>query len=565
MPNGAEDFAAAARLAAQNATGEADMTAQWASYFEELKKSDPEEYKLLMEDMANFVEQKKESERIVTREEDVSADFIPKTEDKEFAPRMPGIGGKVLGQKGVTESEDQEGLRIVPTPGFVIKTRTDKDEKIFINVCQSEAVQKTSTRKQLAEDGSEQEGLHVPLSLGPPREDRDNAGKSCLVYDVIVNPDVVKQARDDKSGASRSFLCEVALGYVETKYKCSVDYKYKLPKLAYKGNKDAIPAQYVRKKHTPVIEEVSEGATPMAPSLASSLKSAEKSQAAPPVKPQQLAYSLKRWEGTLENAVPCEAVLTDPTIEAKPLSEEPKGILFEATLERAVGMPQVLDRVRIDCSSEVLSLQVDGYYLPLELFLPMQIDPASVNASIDANTMQLKISLEETQEHEAWRTSTKPDIGSRPWLLASAIAMEDDAQEQDQNLVSGSAIEKLTEANAPDSVSKATDNNEDDALPEDRFHLSDMLSVHIKEERERERQEKFKRHEEEEVRKAEEEERKKAAEKQANIENLLAQAEAELSSVTKAKANSLGVKFATQNSTAQKNFMEAEDLDDLLV
>ncbi|GBG32196.1 Protein kintoun [Hondaea fermentalgiana] len=525
-PASGDDFATAARRAAQGATGESDISAQWASYLGELQKTDPEEYELLVKDMASFVEQKQAAERIVTREEEPTE---PRAQDgDDFAPLLPG-GGKKLGESGVTE--DDEGVRIVPKAGFVIKTRTDKDEKIFINVCQSEAIQKTSMRKQLAEDGSEQEGLHVPLSLGPPREDRDNAGKSCIVYDIIVNPEVLVRSREDKTGASRNFLCELALGYIEQKYKCAVDYKYKLPKLAYKGDKEAIPAQFVRKRRAPVIEEVQED-TSTQPLVAPPAATAQ-TPAPPREKPQQLAYVLKRWVSTPENATPCEPTLSDPTIE--PPSKDAhhrEGIIFEAILKRAQKSPLVLERLQVDVGPQVLSIKMEDFYLPLELFLPVHVDPSTAQSSFDEDTLTLRIQLEaasDVVDREAWRTSQSPDVGSRPWLLASAIAMED----ADGNLKTSGGQEQgpALPDSADSSKQEPADKQQEDSdvLPEDRFHLSDMLSVHIKEERERERQEKMKRHEEEASRKAEEERKSKEAEKQARIEALLAQADAEIS------------------------------------
>ena len=32
------------------------------------------------------------------------------------------------------------------------------------------------------------EGLNIPMSVGPPSVDKDNAGQECIVYDVIINP-----------------------------------------------------------------------------------------------------------------------------------------------------------------------------------------------------------------------------------------------------------------------------------------------------------------------------------------------------------------------------------------
>ena len=100
--------------------------------------------------------------------------------------------------------------------------------------------------------------MHIPLSLGPGLPSKDKAGKDCIVYDIIgewlertylflalpigfelisyciVNPEVISNCSTDSSGASRAFLCNLAIEYVEQKYGCVLDRKYKLPKLKYK-------------------------------------------------------------------------------------------------------------------------------------------------------------------------------------------------------------------------------------------------------------------------------------------------------------------------------------------
>jgi len=45
--------------------------------------------------------------------------------------------------------------------------------------------------------------MNVPVSVGPPRASLDKAGKESLVYDVIVNPRVIGQAQEDKTGGFR--------------------------------------------------------------------------------------------------------------------------------------------------------------------------------------------------------------------------------------------------------------------------------------------------------------------------------------------------------------------------
>ena len=104
------------------------------------------------------------------------------------------------------------------------------------------------------------------------------AGSECVVYDIIVHPDVIVDIKGDPTGTSRHFLCTLAINYVEQKvvaahcthspplltpspvppflqYKAPLNAQYKLPNLKYKGSK--METQRVRARKAPVIEEVS--------------------------------------------------------------------------------------------------------------------------------------------------------------------------------------------------------------------------------------------------------------------------------------------------------------------
>jgi len=475
------------------------QAAAWESYLKQLEQSDPEEYKLLVRDMEEMVARKEEKADIVVKEQQGGDDA------DGFKPRLPG--GKVMDQDGVKEAQDEDGIKVFPQPGFVVKTKTDKDEKIFINVCQSDAIQDMSTKKQLADDGSEQEGLNIPLSLGPPRMDRDKAKKVCIVYDIIVNPNVLKNASEDKTGAARNFLCELALQYVEQKYKCSVDYKYKLPRLDYKGDKDNIPHQMIRKKRAPVIEEVVDVKKP----------AKQKVHTAAKVKPQQLSYSLLRYDGDdMDSARVCEATINDPTPVRETISG---GLICKILVERIDENPKLLEKADIAVSSQFLSVNLKPYYLPLELFLPFPVDATNIQPSYNEFSKVLSLVMPCSSAADEWRDSSKPDPGSRAWLLATALSF-DDGNSQGPNVNPAHAPAPPVQQGREEPFNEDTD-----TLPEDRFHLSDMLSQHIKDERQRERVEKQRRQEEEEEKKKKEEESKLAKEKQEAIQKLLQQAE----------------------------------------
>lgn len=173
--------------------------------------------------------------------------------------KLPGSSNRVLGEDGV-EVENVDREKVVPDPGFVIKTRNQgPNMKVFINICTSLKLKKFKTVKKKMADGSEQEGLNIPLSCGVAKQDKDKQGSRCTVFDIIVHPSVVTEALADKTGNFRHWVCNFTLQYVQQKHGVNVDFKYKLPKMKYKGDLSGgkkPTTQFIRKVG-PFIEEVS--------------------------------------------------------------------------------------------------------------------------------------------------------------------------------------------------------------------------------------------------------------------------------------------------------------------
>jgi len=167
-------------------------------------------------------------------------------------------------------SPQRDGRKIVPDPAFVIKTGTvpvDRSAvtggtKVFINVTESAHVPGFRRRTHITR-GEEVEGLHVPISLGPPRTDVDKAGRTCTVYDIIVNPEVTAGCRGADGPAFRQMVVSVVLENVEAKFGRKADRPwtlsraFRLPSLAskYKGTLPP-PAQWVRNPRKAGIESV---------------------------------------------------------------------------------------------------------------------------------------------------------------------------------------------------------------------------------------------------------------------------------------------------------------------
>ncbi|RLN59650.1 hypothetical protein BBJ29_002211 [Phytophthora kernoviae] len=81
---------------------------------------------------------------------------------------------------------------VKPKPGFVVKTKWDGDQKIFLNVCSSDKLQPpSSTRVTTDKQGT---SWNLPYSLGPERLEPDKGGSSVPTFDVCFHPRVIEFA-----------------------------------------------------------------------------------------------------------------------------------------------------------------------------------------------------------------------------------------------------------------------------------------------------------------------------------------------------------------------------------
>ena len=169
-------------------------------------------------------------------------------------------GGRDDSDSGIKipHSDDKKNVKsidITPESGFTVKSkRMDDGMKVYINICQHAAIFVPSNKKKLNEEGEEVEGLNIPMSVGLARNETTKDGSPCLVHDIIVNPNVITEARQDLTGKYRDFLCHLAIQCLEQKFAYSLDAKYKLPKLKYKGQ---VQSQRIQdRKNMPSIVEI---------------------------------------------------------------------------------------------------------------------------------------------------------------------------------------------------------------------------------------------------------------------------------------------------------------------
>ncbi|KAF1317448.1 60s ribosomal protein l21-1, partial [Globisporangium splendens] len=346
-----------------------------------------------------------------------------------------------------------------------------------------------SQQKKLDDEGKEQEGIHVPLSLGAPHEVEDKKGATSLAFDVAVNTQVVDDCKLDKAGSFRNFVCELAIEYIDQKHKIKLDARYKLPRLSYRGDLPP-PRHYIRKVTAPKIQDVTGNST------ATSTKTVNKKK---PEQPKTLQISATaRWElhevmtknSDDEERIPCTRIAAAEK-DGKPLSQQ---ILQQAGefLEVVIWFQTPVEskeQLEIELRPELLGVKAHGHH---DL---MQVNSAQVTLDRAKKSLTLKLQIDKT-----WDTDN-PDCGSALWLLAQALHGNEDGNESGevtksrQEQKKPKSLAEMFHLERPDAIdtpqasamtshaTKWDPVDDDEELPEDRFHRKDMMSMHILEQR----------------------------------------------------------------------------------
>lgn len=142
--------------------------------------------------------------------------------------------------------ENERGMDVEfinPLPGHVLKTFQNSEKKVFVNICQSDKIEKPSVKKSKNADvkGST---WSIPHSFSSPREDLDKKKDSCLVYDVVFNTNAYQMGA--KNPRFRKMLHDTALEGIEKMFQVHLEKTdFRVLKLKMKG----LPvATVIRKK-----------------------------------------------------------------------------------------------------------------------------------------------------------------------------------------------------------------------------------------------------------------------------------------------------------------------------
>lgn len=137
----------------------------------------------------------------------------------EYANEVNDPKNRKIYEDEFTQLERQRGVDVTflkPQPGYVLKTSVNGDRKCFLNISESEVVEKPSSRPS-CEDGNRGLKWSIPYTLTPPRDDLDRNNVRCIVVDVVFHPDTLHLA--SKNAQFRDIVNSTAIDGVETHFK----------------------------------------------------------------------------------------------------------------------------------------------------------------------------------------------------------------------------------------------------------------------------------------------------------------------------------------------------------
>lgn len=173
----------------------------------------------------------------------------------EYAKEISDPANRKRNEQEIAQMESDQGNNVKfinPEPGFVVKTQLQDGTKVFINIAESDTIEKPISKvvKRGKQTGT---NWSLPHSTTTHREDTDKKGEKCIVYDSVFNPQALRLARED--GRVKDMLVQTSLDGIENRFpihKFDRD-AIKFPKMKFKGN---VHRSMIREKKQPNGETV---------------------------------------------------------------------------------------------------------------------------------------------------------------------------------------------------------------------------------------------------------------------------------------------------------------------
>merc|ERR1712226_1543755 len=143
---------------------------------------------------------------------------------------------------------DQFSKKVMPTSGCCMKCKSKTGEKVFVNLCTSDLLPDPPDvgEDELVQILSSEEApdFRMPMSIGEPHTELDNAGKACTVIDVVVSGPFFKRLQDQTKPVLNSFFGTAMLEGIQDKYKFELENEVKV--LKHKKAMGTIQEQLIR-------------------------------------------------------------------------------------------------------------------------------------------------------------------------------------------------------------------------------------------------------------------------------------------------------------------------------
>lgn len=467
---------------------------QFLTSLEELRLSDPTAFEKTMNQLGigtaatpdGASPKEKEKSQVDALQQLISS--LKSTSDVSSVPDSGGAPSIVM--PGVKAAP--KGITISPTPGYVIKTHQIADDvKVFINLCCHDALDAPAMKKRLNDSGEEVEGLNIPMSVGAGRTGVAKEGKVCRVYDIIVNPQVLQEGLDDKSGKYRDFVAQLCIQSVENKYQSQLDRRYKLPLIKNNYMGESVESQVIQdRKSMPKIEEVTENSATARSAAAARLKKqadeARIVKEAMAAMETPLVYRLQ-WVHGEDGGGDSEQQGSREGFDLGTLKEHIDPIVVPAATVThlaiiaevaatviATGTPLDPSQVEVKLSPFRLVLKLPGHR-STTLFLPCAVLPCTARCLLTrkkgyAQRLELRLTL--PVDRSPWGGA--PDPGSKQWLVTNALRSGgDDGEDGLFNPYDSEAVAAAAAAVADSATTNAAHkpSGSGERLPEERFHI----------------------------------------------------------------------------------------------
>lgn len=260
---------------------------------------------------------------------------------------------------------------IVPVPVMCLKTRTDKGEKVFINLCHSGNVPepKDLTDDELLQvlESEDPTQFRIPMSIGEPHAEIDKSGSGCTAYDVVVNPKFMDKMK--RSELFKTFFLTIMCEGIESKYEILLKRDW----VVLKNRKcvGKMMEQHIRTKSKPLIMDMDNGLPEQLPT-----EQPEK---------RNLIEEVQQHEEDLMKRAP------EPkfTIIQEPTEGHPDFLVAEIHLPNI----KTAQSLTLDIGEDHLVLMTRSHVYHLDIFLPFNLVTEECGAQFDRTTKILTVTM----------------------------------------------------------------------------------------------------------------------------------------------------------------------------